>query len=104
MEKSKNTNSPSSSSGPSLLRDWAPVLLRLVMGCGFINHGWAKFAHGPSNFEHLIAQVGAPFPHITAWVVPSLEVAGGLALLLGAFVRWAAVPLIGIMLVAIFTV
>jgi putative oxidoreductase len=85
-------------------RDWAPVFLRVVMGFGFINHGWAKLAHGPSNFEHLVAQVGAPFPHLTAWLVPSLELIGGLALLLGAFVRIFAVPLIGIMLVAIFTV
>jgi len=86
------------------LRHWAPVLLRIVMGYGFIDHGWAKLSHGTANFEHLVAQIGAPFPHLTAWIVPSIELVGGLALLLGAFVELFTLPLIGVMLVAIFTV
>jgi putative oxidoreductase len=83
---------------------WAPVLLRLVLGYGFLVHGWAKLSHGPAGFEKLITQIGAPLPHVTAWVVPSLEILGGLAVLVGAFVTVASIPLIGVMLVAIFTV
>src|SRR6478672_4024254 len=83
---------------------WAPLLLRLVIGCGFINHGWAKLSHGPGSFEKLIAQIGAPFPALTAWIIPCLELLGGLAIFLGAFVSLAAYPLIAVMLVAIFTV
>ncbi len=89
---------------PNLQR-WAPLLIRLVIGYGFMNHGWAKVSNGsPDNFEKLITQVGAPFPHLTAWLVPCIEMLGGLAIFFGAFVSLAAIPLIGVMLVAIFTV
>ena len=85
-------------------REYAPLLLRLVMGYGFMEHGWAKLAHGPANFESLLEQIGAPLPHLTSWVVPSVEMLGGAAILLGASVSLVAMPLIAVMLVAIFTV
>ena len=86
------------------IQKWAPLFLRLVMGYGFMVHGWAKLSQGPAGFEKLITQIGAPFPHVTAWIVPCLELGGGFALILGAFTAVVAVPLIGVMLVAIFTV
>src|SRR5262249_48930489 len=79
---------------------WAPLLIRLVIGYGFMVHGWAKLHTGPAGFEKLLIQIGAPFPQLTAWVVPSLEILGGLAIFLGAFVRFSSIPLIGVMLVA----
>jgi putative oxidoreductase len=48
--------------------------------------------------------VGVPFPAPTAWLVTLLEIFGGLAILVGAFVAIASVPLIISMLVAMFTV
>jgi putative oxidoreductase len=87
------------------IRQWSPLFLRLVMGYGFMVHGWAKLNHGnPAGFEKLVAQIGAPFPHVTAWIVPCIEMGGGFALILGAFTAVAAVPLICTLLVAIFTV
>jgi putative oxidoreductase len=83
---------------------WAPLLIRLVIGYGFMVHGWAKFHNGPAGFEKLLIQIGAPFPQLTAWVVPCVEILGGLAIFLGAFVRFSSIPLIGVMLVAIVTV
>ncbi|EDY16962.1 DoxX family protein [Chthoniobacter flavus Ellin428] len=74
------------------------------MGYGFMEHGWAKLAHGPANFERLLGQIGAPLPHLTSWVVPAVELLGGAAILLGAYVSVAAIPLIAVMLVATFTV
>ena len=38
------------------------------------------------------------------WIVPLLELSGGLAIFIGAFTRLVAIPLIGVMLTAIFTV
>ena len=67
-------------------------------------HGWAKLSHGPANFEKLLVQIGAPLPHLTSWIVPLLELSGGLAIFIGAFTRLAAIPLIGVMLTAMFTV
>ena len=87
------------------IQKWSPLFLRLVMGYGYMVHGWAKLGHGsPAGFEKLITQIGAPFPHVTAWIVPCIELGGGFALILGAFTAVAAVPLICTMLVAIFTV
>jgi hypothetical protein len=31
----------------------APLMLRLVIGYGFMVHGWAKLTSGPANFEKL---------------------------------------------------
>jgi putative oxidoreductase len=83
---------------------WAPLLLRIVMGYGFMVHGWAKLSRGPANFEKLLVQLGVPLHHLASWVVPFVELLGGFALLMGAFVSIAAIPLIVVMLTAIFTV
>ena len=83
---------------------WAPLLLRAVMGYGFMVHGWAKLSRGPANFEKLLVQLGMPLHHLASWVVPFVELLGGFALLVGAFVSIAAIPLICVMLTAMFTV
>jgi putative oxidoreductase len=83
---------------------WVLVPLRLIIGFGFMAHGWAKLSRGPSGFARLLAQIGAPFPESTAWVSTFTEILGGLAILTGAFVEVVSVPLIVMMLVAMFTV
>ena len=85
-------------------RQWAPLPLRLVIGYGFIAHGWAKLSRGPEGFAKLLEQIGAPLPEVTAWVSTLLEILGGLAILAGAFVAAVSIPLIVMMLVAMFTV
>ena len=87
-----------------LWRPWAPLPLRLVIGYGFIAHGWAKLSRGPAGFARLLDQIGAPLPELTAWVSTLIEILGGLAILAGAFVAVVSVPLIVMMLVAMFTV
>jgi putative oxidoreductase len=83
---------------------WVSLPLRLVIGFGFMVHGWAKLSRGPSGFAKLLTQVGAPLPESTAWVSTIVELLGGLAIFVGAFVRIVSVPLIVMMLVAMFTV
>jgi putative oxidoreductase len=83
---------------------WALLPLRLVVGFGFVAHGLAKWTRGPAGFGKLLAHVGVPLPMGTAWLVTLLEVFGGLALMAGALVVLASVPLIVSMLVAMFTV
>ena len=83
---------------------WVPLPLRLIIGFGFMAHGWAKLSRGPSGFGKLLAQVGAPFPEATAWLSTFVEILGGLAIFAGAFVEIVSVPLIVMMLVAMFTV
>src|SRR5215475_7679904 len=88
----------------ALWRQWAPLPLRLVVGYGFMAHGWAKLSRGPAGFARLLEQIGVPLPDATAWVSTFLELLGGLAILAGAFVVVVSIPLIVMMLVAMFTV
>ena len=85
-------------------RHWAPLLLRLVIGYGFIIHGWAKLTNGPANFEKLLIQIGTPLPDLVARILPFVEILGGIAILIGAFVMITSIPLICVMIVAILTV
>jgi putative oxidoreductase len=87
-----------------LWSQWVPLSLRLVIGFGFMAHGWAKLSRGPSGFAKLLTQIGAPLPEPTAWVSTFVELLGGLAIFVGAFVEVVSVPLIVMMLVAMFTV
>jgi putative oxidoreductase len=67
-------------------------------------HGWAKLSQGPSGFAKLLAQIGAPLPDATAWTSTFVELLGGLAIFVGAFVEVVSIPLIVMMLMAMFTV
>ena len=88
----------------ALWSQWVALPLRLVIGFGFMAHGWAKLSRGPSGFAKLLTQIGAPLPETTAWVSTFVELLGGLAIFVGAFVEVVSVPLIVMMLVAMFTV
>jgi putative oxidoreductase len=85
-------------------RRWALLPLRFIVGFGFMAHGVAKWSRGPENFGKLLNQIGVPFPVPTAWMVTLLEVFGGLAIFVGILVALVSIPLIGTMLVAMFTV
>src|SRR5215475_76403 len=88
----------------ALLQQWVPLPLRLMLGYGFMAHGWAKLSRGPAEFAKLLEQIGAPMPEVTAWVSTLIEILGALAILAGAFVAVVSLPLIIVMLVAMFTV
>jgi putative oxidoreductase len=83
---------------------WAVLPLRLIVGYGFIAHGLAKLARGPHAFEAILQALGVPEPHVMAWSVILIEVLGGLAVILGAFVRFVSLPMAVVVLVAMFTV
>jgi putative oxidoreductase len=86
------------------LTSWAPIPLRLIVGYGFVAHGLAKLEKGPQNFVNIVQALGTPSPHIMAWLTILVELLGGLAVLLGAFVALASIPMAAVLLVAMFTV
>lgn len=82
----------------------APLCLRLIVGIGFIEHGYAKISRGTAGFEKLLIQAGIPLAHINALLVPYIELLGGVAILIGAYIAIAAIPLALTMLVAMVTI
>ena len=90
--------------GRSGLARWAPVPLRLIVGYGFMQHGFAKMSRGPDAFAAILNALGVPAPHFTAWVTILTELLGGLAVLAGTFVTLASIPMAILLLTAIFTV
>ena len=83
---------------------WAPIPLRLIVGYGFMEHGFAKLSRGPEAFAAILHTMDVPAPHLMAWLTILIEVFGGLAVLLGALVPLASLPMAAVLLVAIFTV
>lgn len=83
---------------------WAPIPLRLIVGCGFMSHGFAKLSRGPDAFAAILHGIGVPAPHFMARVTILTEVLGGLTVLLGAFVALVSLPMAAVLLVAVFTV
>jgi putative oxidoreductase len=83
---------------------WAPIPLRLIVGYGFMEHGFAKLVRGPEAFPAILQALGVPAPHLMGWLTVLVEIFGGLAVLLGALVPLASIPMAAVLLVAIFTV
>lgn len=83
---------------------WAPLPLRLIVGYGFMEHGYAKLSNGPDTFAAILQAIGVPAPHLMAWLSILTELIGGLAVLLGAFLPLVSLPLAALLMVAVFTV
>lgn len=83
---------------------WYAIPLRLIVGYGFFAHGYAKLARGPDNFASILHAMGLPFPDLLSWATVIVELAGGVMILLGALVPLVTVPMIVVLLVAIFHV
>jgi putative oxidoreductase len=90
-------------SRPSIAR-WAPIPLRLIVGYGFLEHGFAKAARGLDAFPAILFAMGLPAPHLLGWLTIAVEILGGSAVLLGALVPLASIPMAIVLLTAIFTV
>jgi putative oxidoreductase len=83
---------------------WYAVPLRLVVGLGFIEHGYAKLSRGADSFIAILHAMGVPFADLLGWATIAVEIIGGLLILFGAFIRLATLPMIIVLVVAIFTV
>ena len=88
-----------------MTRDIGLLVLRLAGFYLAVGHGWGKLvglASGQSRFVEGVAIMGFPMPLLFAWASAFAEFAGGLALAVGLFTRWAAALAASTMFVAAF--
>jgi len=80
---------------------WAgPLAVRIVVGWVFLWSGWEKLQILPTMVKRF-ADWGIPAPEIMAPFASGVELVGGILLLIGLLTRFAAVPMMIVMLVAI---
>ena len=69
-----------------------------------MDHGFAKILRGGGDFVSILHTIGVPAPYLLAWATIWIEVFGGFATLLGAFVVLASIPMAVVLLTPMFTV
>jgi putative oxidoreductase len=80
----------------------APLATRIVVGWAFYLTGSGKWAHF-DNTVTFFTELGIPFPQANAAFVASLELVGGLCLIVGLLTRVMATGLASTMAVALLT-
>lgn len=79
------------------------IIIRCMVGAVFLSEGIQKFLFPAMNGEGRFAGIGIPHPQFFAPFVASAEIICGIALIIGFLVRPATVPLLVIILTAIYT-
>lgn len=94
----------SSTNSPVSFEDIGRLLLRVVLGGVLFAHGLQKYQMmGIDQVGQFFGSLGIPAPALAAAVVATLELVGGIALVLGVLVRPVAILAAGELLVAAFT-
>lgn len=79
------------------------LLIRILVGWVFVSEGIQKLLFPAALGVERFTKIGIPYPHFTAPIVGVVEIVCGSLLLLGFLTRWAAVPLLAVISVAIVT-
>lgn len=79
------------------------LLLRFILAYGFYEPAKTKW-QDISSVAEWFKDINIPMPTINAYLSASFEMLGVILLVLGLFTRWITLPLMFIMLVAIYTV
>ncbi|GAX91622.1 DoxX family protein [Effusibacillus lacus] len=82
--------------------EWGALILRVVLGITFLAHGISKFQMGVGNIAGWFGSIG--LPGFLAYVVATLELVGGIALIIGLGTRFVSALLGIVMIGAIFKV
>jgi putative oxidoreductase len=81
----------------------AVILVRLMVGAVFLSEGIQKFLYPAEVGAGRFAKIGLPSPEVLAPFVGTFEIICGTLVLAGLLTRLAVLPLITIMLTAIYT-
>lgn len=79
------------------------IIIRLMVGAVFFSEGVQKFLFAEKLGAGRFAKIGLPNPDFLGPFVGSFEIVCGVLVLLGLLTRFAAIPLLIIMVVAITT-
>lgn len=82
---------------------WSTLILRLMVGVVFLSEGLQKFLFPATRGAGRFESIGLPSPEFLANFVGVFEILCGVLILLGLLTRFAAIPLIIIMLFALGT-
>jgi putative oxidoreductase len=87
------------------LEAYGALVLRVVLGVIYIAHAYlALFVMGPAKAIEYQRAIHIPLPEIGAWYLIVAHGLGGILLILGIMVRWAALANIPIMAGALWFV
>ena len=87
------------------MESYGATVLRIFLGVVYVMHAYlAAFVYGPQGMTAFQRAQGLPFPEIGTWYVIVAHGLGGICLILGLLVRWAALINIPIMAGAVFAV
>jgi putative oxidoreductase len=81
----------------------ATVLIRFIVGLVFVSEGFQKFLFSEEVGSGRFAKIPISNPEIVAPMVGVFEIVCGTLIVLGLLTRVASIPLIAIMLTALFT-
>src|SRR5580693_786683 len=81
----------------------AVILIRILVGWVFISEGIQKFLFPAALGWGRFAKIGIPDPHVMAPLVGVVEIVCGALVILGLWTRFASVPLLVVIGVAIAT-
>jgi len=74
-----------------------------MVGAVFLAEGIQKFLYASEVGAGRFARIGIPQPELMGPFVGGVEIVCGTLVLLGLLTRWAVLPLLGVMIVAIVT-
>ena len=76
---------------PGVYPDWAITAVRVMTGLLFAVHGYQKFASGIGDVSLYFAKISIPFPGVMAPFIATLELVGGILLIIGLCTRVVSV-------------
>ena len=79
------------------------MIVRLMVGLVFLSEGMQKFIFPIADGVGRFAKIGIPNPQFFGPFVGTIEIICGILLIIGLFTRIAAIPLLVVILTAIYT-
>lgn len=81
----------------------AVLLIRILVGWVFVSEGIQKFVFPETLGVGRFAKIGIPWPQLMAPFVGTVEIACGTLVVLGLFTRIATIPLLSVIVVALYS-